>query len=396
MMANCEQGEMLSLVHIVSVVTRPVSVLLPNLSTSDDFADPTPPGKKKSTLANKENKEKSRKSEKAVRSEKNTQRLSLEEKLFERDLQAALNLSASESQASSDGSEVVNPDDKSHRVTVTVESAPPPSCIKTSVTESDGNTGLVEQPDPDFKPGSDHQLQHVSAARKRPAEEEEVIQVLESDILSGEQPSKRRRVTASAPKKSKYVDSDSEGSEFEADSDSDSNQSFDEGDDSDFDDGSKSKSKASKVLSTTIKPAAVTKTKPAPAAATKTKPALAAATKTKPVPAAATKTKPVPATKATGTAQRPATKPQLQSTTGKTTSVARKSVSSPSVASVSPQSRMKGIPGHKTSWTPPASSSSCKSAAGSRTMTSPSAGIRLGLSRNQRVKSLHPSLQVQQ
>ncbi|XP_046371720.2 RAD51-associated protein 1-like isoform X2 [Haliotis rufescens] len=352
----------------------------------DDFADPTPPGKKKSTLANKENKEKSRKSEKAVRPDKNTQRLSLEEKLFKRDLQAALNLSANESQASSDGSEVVNPDDKSHQVTVTVESAPPPSCIKTSVTESDGNTELVEQPDPDFKPGSDHQLQHVSAARKWPAEEEEVIQVLESDILSGEQPSKRRRVTASPPKKSKYVDSDSEGSEFEADSDSDSDQSFDEGDDSDFDDGSKSKSKASKVLSTTMKPAAVTKTKPAPAAATKTNPN----------PAAATKTKPAPATKGTGTAQRPATKPQLQSTTGKTTSVVRKTVSLPSVASVSPQSRMKGIPGHKTSWTPPASSSSCKSAVGSRTMTSPSAGIRLGLSRNQRVKSLHPSLQVQQ
>lgn len=92
-----------------------------------------------------------------------------------------------------------------------VESAPPPSCIKTWVTESNGNTELVEQPDPDFKPGSDHQSQHVSAARKRPAEEEEVIQVLESDILSGEQPSKRRRVTASPPKKSKYVDSDSEG-----------------------------------------------------------------------------------------------------------------------------------------------------------------------------------------
>ncbi|XP_046561470.1 RAD51-associated protein 1-like isoform X3 [Haliotis rubra] len=320
----------------------------------DDFADPSPHERKKSALANKENKDKSKKSERAVKPVKGTQRLSLEEKLFERDLQAALNLSVSESQESSDGIEALKPEDNSHQVTVTVESAPPLSSVKSSVTEPDVTSGKVDQADTDLKPGSDHQSQHVITVRKRPAEveEDEVIQILESDILSGEQPSKRRRVT-SAPKKSKYVDSDSDGSEFGMDSDSD--ESFSEGDDSDFD-GSKSKSKASKASS-------ATKTKAVPAAVTKTKPA-------------DTKTKPAPAAKV----QKPAT--QLQSTTGKTTSVVRKSVSSPGGATVSPQNRPKAsTKGPKTSWTPPALSSSCKSAVGGNAMTSPSAGIRLGLSR---------------
>ncbi|XP_046561469.1 RAD51-associated protein 1-like isoform X2 [Haliotis rubra] len=331
----------------------------------DDFADPSPHERKKSALANKENKDKSKKSERAVKPVKGTQRLSLEEKLFERDLQAALNLSVSESQESSDGIEALKPEDNSHQVTVTVESAPPLSSVKSSVTEPDVTSGKVDQSDTDLKPGSDHQSQHVITARKRPAEveEDEVIQILESDILSGEQPSKRRRVT-SAPKKSKYVDSDSDGSEFGMDSDSD--ESFSEGDDSDFDDGSKSKSKASKASS-------ATKTKPVPAAVTKTKPVPAAVSKTK---LAVTKTKPAPAAKV----QKPAT--QLQSTTGKTTSVVRKSVSSPGGATVSPQNRPKAsTKGPKTSWTPPALSSSCKSAVGGNAMTSPSAGIRLGLSR---------------
>ncbi|XP_067655234.1 RAD51-associated protein 1-like isoform X2 [Haliotis asinina] len=346
----------------------------------DDFADPSPHEKKKS--ANKENKEKSKKSDRALKPVKGTQRLSLEEKLFERDLQAALNLSASESQVSSDGSEALKPEDNSLQVTVTVESAPPPTHSK---TESNVNSDKADQSDTDLKPGSDHQSQHVIPARKRPAEEEEdeVIQILESDIMSGEQPSKRRRVT-SAPKKSKYVESDSDGSEFGMDSDSD--ESFSEGDDSDFDDGSKSKCKAKKASSSRNKSSAATKTKPALTAVSKTKPAVS---KTKPAVPKTTSTPPA-------RVEKPVTK--LQSTTGKTTSVVRKSVFSPGgAATVSPQNRPKvSTKGPKTTWTPPALSSSCKSSVGGNTMTSPSAGIRLGLSRNQRVKSLHPSLRVQQ
>ncbi|XP_041367811.1 RAD51-associated protein 1-like isoform X2 [Gigantopelta aegis] len=276
----------------------------------DDFADSFSAPKKKKTTIKENSKvkkvEKRPAEEKIEKVEKKRERANPKDKIFDNELQIALEVSLSEAQICSQPKDVSQEQDVESKINE--HSVSPKKC------------------------------------------EEDEISLIEENVTD-EPPAKRRRAASSNNKD----DQDYTAEEIsDDDDDDDDDENFDvsnDENDSDFDCGdTKSTKKKSKVLK---------KTQPS------SKKSKAASTpKAREVaPAQKTKTTPV---------RTP-------------TSVPRPAKDSPAV----------GLAAQKQVWNPPNSSDSCKTPLGGMSVKSPTSGIRIGLSRNQRVKPLHPSLKIQ-
>ncbi|XP_064603275.1 RAD51-associated protein 1-like isoform X2 [Liolophura sinensis] len=302
----------------------------------DDFADPTPPTKK-AKGSNKENKM-NRKKEGELPKIKSQDRgcgnrQSLDEKLFDRDLEAALKLSILSS-ADADLTEVA----------VETHSSDKPALSSTTPSVESRGSGVTE---------SKHSLPSVAKL------DDEIIAL--PDDLS-ENPRKRRKA---AVKPVRYDDADDDDDAVEEEwnpakadklnsgNDDDDDEEFDP-EDSDSDYGSSKKKRGNKK----------TKSKPVTKKVTPTKTKLKSNVTVTPVHQK---------------------KPSVKQTNPKSTTK-----SSPVTPSHHTPSRVLSG-GLKKAWVPPARSTSSSPLA-SLTVKSPSSGLRLGLSRNQKVKSLHPSV----
>ncbi|CAH1786400.1 unnamed protein product [Owenia fusiformis] len=140
-------------------------------NSDDDFADatPTPPPMKKSKLSTKDKKKKKKKEKRE--SPKKTKRPALDDKLYERDLQAALELSKSQSESQdtehveSEGTDTTEPVD-ADKIEVIQEGIP----VSESDTETPGHRSrrphkkakFIDDSDDEFKAESDLDQNTVS------------------------------------------------------------------------------------------------------------------------------------------------------------------------------------------------------------------------------------------
>ncbi|KAL5007088.1 hypothetical protein ScPMuIL_015894 [Solemya velum] len=290
----------------------------------DDFADSAPPPSKKPKLSNKENSKVKTKltSEKSSKAQQKT-RLSPEDK-YDKELQAALELSISDSQ----------PD------------------VLVNLTADPDQTGDELSSKPDKA-----EVTIVKPVLQEPNEE---IEFLGSFAISEEPANKRRRSAATVDTTDNYeAESDDEFDPSKNDSESgrDSDDSDDDydGNDSDFETRGKKKK------------------------AVKTKEPKGKKTSAPPQKAKSTP-KSAPAKSRIVAAQ-------------KTPSTSR-SIASRSTPALSSPSTGSNVGLKKTIRNTPGSASSIRSPLGGICVKSPSS-IRLGLSRNQKVKPLHPTVKLQ-
>lgn len=348
----------------------------------DDFADSTPPVSKRPKLSNnKENKEKNPSkvsSKKEAKARKPLDRKTVEERIFERELQEALELSMSQSDPSQESADAPAQGSAGGPAQ---ESAPAP------VLTSEGE-GLVEVEDDNVPPSPIvPSIDNPPILTKQKPTDDE-IEVLETDIE--ELPSRKR-----ASKTKRYIDSDSEPDEADSDfspeddedsfreeSDDDSDEDFNCDDsDSDFGSSKQKTAKKNSAKSKTSKKSVLKGKSPKPSTGV---------------------------TKAAG------------NKAGRTTSVKKSSSVPTPVATSSPAARAPpaaGLTSRKSpNWKPPGtagekktvttnnlarsrppinSTTTVRSPLGGVNIKSPSAGLRLGLSRNMKLKPLHPNLKVQ-
>ncbi|XP_062619880.1 RAD51-associated protein 1-like [Saccostrea cucullata] len=316
----------------------------------DDFAEFTPPASKKikTSSSKPEGKPKDKTSSKNEKNKNSrTERKSLnrprvDDELFENELQMALEMSMSESQEVKEESPLVD-SNKENKVEAKVESLE-------HAKKGEDSPNVVSVDDEVKEDNKPHKPANTS---------DDEIEVIATDITESIKP---RRTPA--PKKSKQQ----EESDFEDDMDDVSSDDDDDDDedysgaDSDFDD-CKKKSKSKAKTKQPKKSAAPAKVKAAPVSKVK----VATGKTSKPsVPKSSVKT---PTLKTSSTA-----KPS--------SSVTRPSpVNRPPLTSPSPR------------WNPPGPAGNKKSDTSS--ICSPTSGLRLGLSRNMKLKPLHPNLQVQ-
>ncbi|KAL8618974.1 hypothetical protein ACOMHN_018357 [Nucella lapillus] len=285
-------------------------------------------------------------------------KLPLDDKLYECDLQAALEKSLEASQRDDDNeiSEPVN----SHAIlhsTPMVDSDLP--LIKTEESQSIMPSAIP---------------QGVAADDK--------IEFLGS-VSCGDSPSPpaKRRAAASSRKKASAVYDDDESTDDEdfsgeeSESDSDFNDA-----DSDFDDG-KVKGKFKKQVKGKAAP------KQSKATAAPEKKSRSATKCSSKAPSTGGRTTPTAPKPEVSTVQSKAP------SSGKGVTDRGGTSSAPVKSSASVSSRLPAAPHKAPAWTPPGRSDSSNSR-GSNSLKSPSSGLRLGLSRHARTKPLHPSLKV--
>ncbi|GFR81700.1 RAD51 associated protein 1 [Elysia marginata] len=325
--------------------------------SDDDFADSTPPPPKKLKVSKSTDKKDSKKTAEVSvgqtvadvyepeSNKKSSRRVPVSDKIYERELQQALEMSLLQSQ------------DSKEKKKTKMDS---PSA---QVKEKKENRSS-EPAEPALKP-----VPGVVV-------EEKIELIEDKDQNAGRGISRRCRDKQEKQKvasvKGKRLESDDEydddGDEYPSNDEDDSNDSGEEegsDDDSDFGDTCKP-SKKKKTPVKTVKSSVKTEKK-------------GAASKGKTLAPLSSKPKVV--------------SPALSKTSG-TYSVPKAAISSTKKTVTAP-SRSPSVPASLTSnWKPPAFFSPGSSNPNLPTVKSPTSGLRLGLSRNQRVKSLHPSVRV--
>ncbi|XP_063401118.1 RAD51-associated protein 1-like isoform X1 [Mytilus trossulus] len=354
----------------------------------DDFADLTPPPSKRAkTSSSKDLQKKATTNTDKKKPAKS--RTPLAEKVYERELQAALELSLIASQSSTcdddedfkpknnkksnvikTEKEKINktpvtstPFDEVNDVICTVEVNKDKNINSVDIEGLDNSSEKTETVHAEHNVGNHKNLQEIQR-NKSDGNDSDAIIVLEDEEELG----KGGRRKSATKAKVVYDDSEDNDSEFSADDDAEeedpSDDDYDEDNDSDFDCGSKKKKKEVKKA-VTPKPTKQTKTNVPTKVAAASKPGASSKAKT-----------PMPVVSSKGPLNSPAitARPAVESP------VNRSAMSSPIVRTVP-------------KWNPPGSVESVKSPGGSVSLQSPSSGgMRVGLSRNQRVKSLHPGL----
>ncbi|XP_005108287.1 RAD51-associated protein 1 [Aplysia californica] len=391
--------------------------------SDDDFADTTPPppkktklssgdGKQKTGMVKVKEKEPALNLESTLRSKK--QRKPLSDKAFDRELEEALQLSLVET----GGSQSDHEDQQGH------EKAPPPPLLSPiQASANNDNHEATLQPPPLLAPEVPSCTDQTESAVQAPMggvpystvmdESIEVLAEMKEDVSSAKNIGRRQ-----ARKKAIVIESDEEdeeesdfhpeGDDSEGDEDGEeeapSESDDGESDDSDFAPKSKSKKKPP-----------VKKSKQAPSRLSKqtTGGKLNNITNTQAKATARPTADKVPvksSTPAKNTTASSTPKPAVVSRTSKSknplsavTVTATKSsmppvkssLSSPSPTSA-PSAGSCGVPsgGMSAQWKPPAHVSSGGGATSVSMVKSPTSGLRLGLSRNQRVKPLHSSVKV--
>lgn len=348
----------------------------------DDFADLTPPPSKRAKTSS--SKDLQKKATTNTDKKKPTKsRTPLAEKVYERELQAALELSLIASQSSTcdddedfkpksnKKSNVIKPEKEKinktpvtstpyedlNDVICTVEVNKDKNINSIDIEKLDNGSEKTETVHAEHNV-ENHQILQEIQRNKSDGNDSDAIIVLEDEEELG----KGGRRKSATKAKVIYDDSEDNDSEFSADDeeeDDPSDDDYDEDNDSDFDCGSKKKKKEVNKKAVTPKPTKQTKTNVVTKTAASSKPG----SKTKnSVSVVSSKG---PAITARSTVKSP---------------VSRSAMSSPIVRTVP-------------KWNPPGSVESVKSPGGSVSLQSPSSGgMRVGLSRNQRVKSLHPGL----
>ncbi|KAL4224817.1 hypothetical protein ACF0H5_015513 [Mactra antiquata] len=335
----------------------------------DDFRDCTPPVPKRAKLSNKENKEK-KKSEQKKENKSKQSRKSLEERLYEKELQEALQLSLSQS----DGSQ------------------------ESSSTPIDSNTNAGDQPPVLIKIDDEERapspilphLEAVSVPKSSSNKADDDIEVIETNIDVIPSSSVRG---GRSNKTKKYIDSDSEpdsdfnpadaDDSFEDDGD-DSNDDDYNDEDSDSDFGSSKKKKSSKKENPKAKPSAVKKS---------------STSKKTEKPKEVNKK---PSSKSTVSTVKSSSVNGNIGKNNKTSTVT--SCRTPTSSSVTRKPLQWKPPGASgdgkspvvTNTKPrlPVNSSVKMSPLGGVNVKSPNSGLRLGLSRNMKLKPLHPNLKT--
>lgn len=365
----------------------------------DDFADLTPPPAKKQ----KTGKEAQKKGGEVKDKKKSTKRAPLSEKVYERELQEALELSLLDSQGSTpidveDDDDDFKPKTNKKAVSTKVDKVKPETeknpnkneilCVvdviekKTSKPEDREvdrqNEGKkdekVTEDESEIKNLTDvkdasHKVLCEIQHNKTDGNDSDGIVVLDNEE---EQTTGRggRRRSASKVKVILDDSDDDDGSEFGVEDDDDSSDDdYDEENDSDFDCGSKKKKAPANKKAAPAKQTKQTKT-----------------TKT------ASKTNSVTPKPATGlkTTKSGCSKPSIKSALSSPAVVPRPAVKSPACRPNISSPVVRSVP----KWNPPGAAGNTSSPSSAMCIKSPSSGMRVGLSRNQRVKSLHPGLTV--
>ncbi|XP_052286480.1 RAD51-associated protein 1-like isoform X2 [Dreissena polymorpha] len=345
----------------------------------DDFKECTPPVAKKPKIAIKENKQKS-----TDKIPKNKSRKSVEEKIYERELQAALELSMSQS----DQSQGCGTHDKG-TADNSLSDDLPPVLDQEATSPVIPPLGNIEKDPPPVTPRLQPANQHDS---------DDDIQVIETGIEAVPSSSRKRSTKAR-----KYVDSDSdegEDSDYEAEDalqdeeDDDSDKDYN-GDGSDSDFGSKkkkanvkgkqTKSAPQKDKSVNKKQQNAGKSAKQPSSSSKSKSLVPKSSKVEASSPLATSSPLVSRTPTSCRTSTPTTTVRLQQT-WKPPGAATAN-SSPSVGSIKSQTSVGKSPGLEGVHIK-------LPCLGGVNIKSPSSGLRLGLSRNMKSKPLHPNLKI--
>ncbi|XP_052067394.1 RAD51-associated protein 1-like isoform X2 [Mytilus californianus] len=368
----------------------------------DDFADLTPPPSKKAKTSS--SKDLQKKTTAITDKKKPTKRTPLAEKVYERELQAALELSLIASQSSNcdDDDEDFKPKNNKKSNVIKIEKekinkTPVTSTPFEEVKQNDvicsvevnkdknincinierlGNSSEKTETVHAEHNVENHKILHEIQRNKSDGNDSDSIIVLEDEEELGK--GGRRKSVIKA--KVVYDDSEDNESEFSVDEDDDdddpSDDDYDEDNDSDFDCGSKKKKKDANKKTVTPKPTKQTKTNVG------TKPAAASK------PGADSKAKTImPVVSSKGPLKSPAI--TVRAAVKSPAITARPAVKSPAIRSAISSPIVRTVP----KWNPPGSAENVNSPLGSASIQSPSSGgMRVGLSRNQRVKSLHPGL----
>lgn len=329
----------------------------------DDFAEFTPPASKRiktstSKTEAKSKEPKTNKTKEGRADRKSLNRSAPTDEAFESELQLALEMSRSESQEVKEEIPLVESNkENQQQVEVEGEKAEENPDVSSNILDktdmtSDGPSNICDinsKRESNFKPAT---VMNKS---------DDEIEVLATDVIEDAKP----RRSSATKKVKKQEESDFEDDmedvssyDEEEDNDDDDDDSYD-GEDSDFDDcKKKTKSKAKKPVKSTT--------------ATKSKAATEKATKL-----ASSK----PASKSS------ASKSSVKPVGAKTPSAAKPLAPRPSPV------RRPALSSPSTRWNPPGPAKQKNSDATS--IQSPTSGLRLGLSRNMKLKPLHPNLKVQ-
>lgn len=329
----------------------------------DDFAEFTPPASKRiktstSKTEAKSKEPKTNKTKEGRADRKSLNRSAPTDEAFESELQLALEMSRSESQEVKEEIPLVESNkENQQQVEVEGEKAEENPDVSSNILDktdmtSDGPSNICDinsKRESNFKPAT---VMNKS---------DDEIEVLATDVIEDAKP----RRSSATKKVKKQEESDFEDDmedvssyDEEEDNDDDDDDSYD-GEDSDFDDcKKKTKSKAKKPVKSTT--------------STKSKAATEKATKL-----ASSK----PASKSS------ASKSSVKPVGAKTPSAAKPLAPRPSPV------RRPALSSPSTRWNPPGPAKQKNSDATS--IQSPTSGLRLGLSRNMKLKPLHPNLKVQ-
>ncbi|KAK7098648.1 RAD51-associated protein 1-like [Littorina saxatilis] len=344
-----------------------------DIDNDDDFADSTPPPSKKQRKAEKtEEKKDISKSSKASSDRPTTKksRLPLDDKLYERDLQAALEMSVRDSPSQPELG--AGDQDRVGSGQAVLHSTPLPG-VDSALHRTDLESQTLM---PSAIP-----LPPTAVPRSHALEHNDNIEFL-GTVTCSDSDSPAKPCIAARKRKTCVIndDDDDESSHDFSDgaesSDGDSGSDFDDAD-SDFDD-SKSKSKTKgkvKGVPTKKKPAATEK-KSSAAPVSKSK----APKKPCSVPAPVMTRTPAAASTPASTVKSPVSPACVRMCAATTPSPAGSRASTPSYKAPA--------------WTAPGHSESSSSSNTSASLKSPSSGLRLGLSRRASTKPLHPSLKV--
>lgn len=327
----------------------------------DDFAEFTPPASKRiktstSKTEAKSKEPKTNKTKEGRADRKSLNRSAPTDEAFESELQLALEMSRSESQEVKEEIPLVE-SNKENQQQVEVEGekaeenpdASSNILDKTDMT-SDGPSNICDinsKRESNFKPAT---VMNKS---------DDEIEVLATDVIEDAKP-RRSSATKKVKKQeeSDFEDDMEDVSSYDEEEDDDDDDDSYDGEDSDFDDcKKKTKSKAKKPVKSTT------------------------ATKSK-----ATK----PATKLASS--KPASKSSASKSSVKPVGAKTPSAAKPLAPRPSPV-RRPALSSPSTRWNPPGPAKQKNSDATS--IQSPTSGLRLGLSRNMKLKPLHPNLKVQ-
>lgn len=333
----------------------------------DDFAEFTPPASKRiktstSKTEAKSKEPKTNKTKEGRADRKSLNRSAPTDEAFESELQLALEMSRSESQEVKEEIPLVESNkENQQQVEVEGEKAEENPDVSSNILDktdmtSDGPSNICDinsKRESNFKPAT---VMNKS---------DDEIEVLATDVIEDAKP----RRSSATKKVKKQEESDFEDDmedvssyDEEEDNDDDDDDSYD-GEDSDFDDcKKKTKSKAKKPVKSTT--------------ATKSKAATEKATK--------------PATKLASS--KPASKSSASKSSVKPVGAKTPSAAKPLAPRPSPV-RRPALSSPSTRWNPPGPAKQKNSDATS--IQSPTSGLRLGLSRNMKLKPLHPNLKVQ-